>query len=137
MALRRPSIYRQDLFAFQDFLFYEDGLEQARYIVGKFDGEPYHLLQETFDYPVPNFKGGDIISRVDYTLVGNLITIEHWEINWRDEWPLRLTAQILSNCLYPRKKGFLTRVSKEAYSFWVSEGFCPTSNAPDDYLIHR
>ena len=137
MAIRRPSIYRQDLFAFQDFLHYEDGPEQGRYILGKYDGEPYELLQQTFDYPIPNFRGGGIVSRIDYTLVGNLITVEHWEINWRDEWPLRLAAQILVNCLYPERKGFLVRVNKDAYPFWVSENFFPVTNERDDYLIQR
>jgi hypothetical protein len=137
MAIRRPSIYRQNLFVFHDFLYYEDGPEQGRYIVGKYDGEPYGLLGETFDFPSPSIKGGAVVSRIDYTLVGNLITVEHWEINWRDEWPLRLAAQTLANCIYPESKGFHIRVNKEAYPFWVSENFFPVSNVSDDYLIQR
>lgn len=137
MAIRSPSYYKKGLFVFQDFLDYEDGAEQGRYLLGKYDGEPYELLQQTFDYPVPEFHGGGVVSRIDYTIVGNLITIDHWEINWRDEWPLRLAIQILVNCLYPEQKGYLVRVDKSAYPFWVSENFFPDTNEPDDYLIQR
>lgn len=135
MAIRRPSVYRQDLFVFQDFLYYEDGPEQGRYILGKYDGEPYELVGQTFDYPSPDFRGGAIVSRIDYTVIGEVVTIDSWEVNWRDEWPLRLAAQFLTNCLYPSGKGYVIRVNKEAYPFWVSENFFPLTNEPDDFLM--
>jgi len=135
MAIRRPSVYRQDLFVFQDFLYYEDGPEQGRYILGKYDGEPYELVGQTFDYPSPDFRGGAIVSRIDYTVIGEVVTIDSWEVNWRDEWPLRLAAQFLTNCLYTSGKGYVIRVNKEAYPFWVSENFFPLTNEPDDFLM--
>jgi hypothetical protein len=136
MAIRRPSVFRQDLFVFQDFLYNEeiDG-EELRYVLAKYDGEPYEVVPQTFDYPIPEFKGGDIIARIDYTIVGKLIVIDHWEVNWRDEWPLRLSVQFLVHCLYPSQRGYVVTVSKEAYPFWVSENFFPITNDPNDYLV--
>jgi hypothetical protein len=135
MAIRRPSVYNQNQFVFQDFFYADDEISELRYIVAKYDGEVFHEVGETFDYPTPDLKGGSIVARVDYTVEGNLVTIDHWEVNWRDEWPLRLAFQFLANCLYSRWQGFTIRVNKDAYPFWVSEWFRPISNDPNDYLI--
>ena len=135
MALRQPSVYRENLFVFQDLLYYEgeDG-EELRYILAKYDGEPYEKVAQTFDYPSPTLKGGSIISRLDYTITGKLIVVDHWEVNWRDEWPLRLSVQFLVNCLYPSKEGYVVSVNKESLPLWVSENFFPLTNDPNDYL---
>lgn len=136
MAIRRPSVFKQDLFVFQDFLYNEEVEgEELRYILAKYDGEPYEVVPQTFDYPTPEFKGGDIIARIDYSKTGKLIAIDHWEVNWRDEWPLRLAVQFMVNCLYPPTLGFTVTVTKEAYPLWVSENFFPITNDPYDYLI--
>ena len=136
MSIRRPSVFRTNDLVFQDSAFFdgEDG-EQLRYVLAKFDGERFNNSLETFDYPGPDSKGGHVVARIDYTLLGSLITIDHWEINWRDDWPLRLATQFLTNCLYPSSQGYTVRVEKESYSFWVSEHFVPLSNESDDYLI--
>jgi hypothetical protein len=136
MAIRRPSIYLRDDWVVQDFFYYDAGSEgELRFIEVKWDGEEFHLTKETFDYLDPVRKGGPIIARLDYTINGNLITINHWEINWRDEWPLRLALQYLTNCLYKPVLGYVIRVDKEVLPFWVSEGFDPLTNSPEDYLI--
>lgn len=136
MAIRRPSVFPQNGFVFQDFPYAEDPPAEYRYLLAKFDGEEYKLVSQTFDYPSPEFKGGSIVARIDYTVEGKLITIDHWEVFWRDEWPLRLSIQYLIHCLYPNSLGYTVRVNKEAYAFWASEWFVPVSNDPDDFLIN-
>jgi hypothetical protein len=138
MALRRPSISSPN-WLFQDFLYFEDGAEQQRYIQVKYDGEPYAVISETFDYSNPPYsnaeqRGGDIVAQLDYSVIGQSVTIESWDVEWRDEWPLRLAVNYIRQCLYPASKGFVIRVNKDAYAFWVSEQFKPVTNLLDDYL---
>jgi hypothetical protein len=138
MALRKPGIGNPN-WLFQDFLYFEDGAEQQRYIQVKYDGEPYTVISETFDYSNPPYsnaeqRGGDIVAQLDYSVIGNSVTIESWDTEWRDEWPLRLAINYLKQCLYPTSKGYVIRVNKDAYAFWVSEQFKPVTNLPDDYL---
>lgn len=138
MAIRRPSVYSRNQFVFQDFFYCEEGISESRYILAKYDGEVYETVGETFDYPSPDLKGGHIVARIDYTVEGgiiNAVKIDHWEVNWRDEWPLRLAFQFLANCLYSRWQGYTIRVEKDAYPFWVSEWFTSLSNDPYDFLI--
>ena len=138
MAIRRSSISSPN-WLFQDFLYFEDGAEQQRYVQVKYDGEPYTVISETFDYSNPPYsnaeqRGGDIVAQLDYSVIGQTITIESWDVEWRDEFPLRLAVNYLRQCLYPSSKGYVVRVNKEAYAFWVSEQFFPVTNQPDDYL---
>jgi hypothetical protein len=139
MAIRRPGIGNPN-WLFQDFLYFEDGAEQQRYIQVKYDGEPYTVISETFDYSNPPYsnadqRGGDIVAQLDYSVIGQSVTIESWDTEWRDEWPLRLAVNYLRQCLYPASKGYVVRVIKnEAYAFWVSEQFFPVTNLLDDYL---
>ena len=138
MAIRRPSISSPN-WLYQDFLYFEDGAEQQRYIQVKYDGEPYTVISETFDYSNPPYsnsdqRGGDIVAQLDYSIIGQTVTIESWDVEWRDEWPLRLAINYLRQCLYPASKGYLIRVNKDAYAFWVSEQFFPVTNLLDDYL---
>ena len=138
MAIRKPSISSPN-WLFQDFLYFEDGAEQQRYIQVKYDGEPYTVISETFDYSNPPYsnaeqRGGDIVAQLDYSVIGQSVTIESWDVEWRDEWPLRLAVNYIRQCLYPASKGFVIRVNKDAYAFWVSEQFFPVTNLPDDYL---
>lgn len=79
-------------------------------------------------------RGGQIVATLGYSKVGKLITITDWEVNWRDEWPLRLATNYLVNCLYTPHSLYSYRVSKDPYPFWVSEFFNPISNSPADYL---
>jgi hypothetical protein len=115
-------------------------VEESRYVQVKYDGMPFTTVSQTFDYSDPpytgfNQKGGSVVAQLDYTKVGQLVTINDWDVNWRDEWPLRLAVNYLKQCLYPSDKGFVTRVIKdEAYAFWVSEQFRPSTNDPEDYL---
>ena len=138
MAIRRTGIGNPN-WLFQDFLYFEDGAEQQRYIQVKYDGEPYSVISETFDYSNPPYsnaeqRGGDIVAQLDYSIIGNTITIESWDVEWRDEWPLRLAVNYLKQCLYQPSKGYVIRVNKDAYAFWVSEQFKPVTNLLDDYL---
>ena len=134
MAIRRPSIY-SPTWIYQDFLYLDNPPEQLRYVVVKWDGAVYTRTSQTFDYSNPPYsnseqKGGSIVARIDYTVNGKLVTIDSWEVNWRDEWPLRLAINYLINCLYNPEKGYLTRVVKtlEDIAFWQSEKFTPTDN---------
>ena len=104
MALRKPGIGNPN-WLFQDFLYFEDGAEQQRYIQVKYDGEPYTVISETFDYSNPPYSNA-----------------------------LRLAVNYIRQCLYPTSKGYVIRVNKDAYAFWVSEQFKPVTNLPDDYL---
>jgi hypothetical protein len=139
MAIRRPSINAIG-WLYQDFLYSTDGVEELRYIQVKYDGLPYTTVSETFDYSNPPYsnaeqRGGDIVAQLDYSIIGQTVTIESWQVNWRDEWPLRLAVNYLRQCLYPNSKGFAVRVVKnEAYAFWVSEQFFPLNNSLGDYL---
>lgn len=135
MAIRRPSVYSNRDFVFQDFLFHEDGDVDLRYILAKYDGKPYETVGDAFDYHTPDLRGGSVVARVDYEVLDKLVTIDSWEVYWRDEWPLRLTIQFLTNCLYSKGQGYTVRVNKDSYAFWVSERFSPLSNDPDDYLV--
>jgi hypothetical protein len=134
MAIRRPSI-SSPAWLFQDFLYLDNSPEQLRYLQVKWDGEPYTRVSQSFDFSNPPYdddeqRGGFIVAQVDYTIEGYLVTIDQWDVNWRDEWPLRLAANYLQNCLYRQEEGYVIQVAKDAYSFWVSEYFFPVSNEP-------
>ena len=156
MAIRRPSI-NSPAWLFQDFLYMETPDQQQRYLQVKWDGEIYTRVSQSFDYSDPPYvgpeqKGGDIVAQIDYTVQGKTITINDWFVNFRDEWPLRLAAIHLTNCLYPVGKNFVIRVAggevynqageaitiadKSAYAFWASEQYFPVTNFPNDYLYH-
>jgi hypothetical protein len=159
MAIRRPSI-NSPTWLFQDFLYQESELlggPELRYLQVKWDGEVYTRVSQSFDYSNPPYvgpeqRGGDIVAQVDYTIQGQIITINDWEVNWRDEWPLRLAVNYLVQCLYPAERGYVTRVAggevynqagepiavagRDPIAFWVSEQFFPVTNLPNDYLYH-
>lgn len=135
MATRRPSVYGNNPWVFQDFPYHEDGTEVLRYVVAKVGTEPFVRYLETFDFTTPTYSAGDVVARIDYTVTGKLITIDHWQNQWRDEFPLRALSQYLTNCLYSSSLGYRFRVDKSALPFWVSERFEPTGNLPGDYLI--
>jgi hypothetical protein len=159
MAIRRPSI-NSPTWLFQDFLYQESELlggPELRYLQVKWDGEVYTRVSQSFDYSNPPYvgpeqRGGDIVAQVDYTIQGKIITINDWEVNWRDEWPLRLVVNYLVQCLYPAERGYVTRVAggevynqagepiavagRDPIAFWVSEQFFPVTNLPNDYLYH-
>lgn len=139
MAIRRPSIYSPD-WLFLDSLYLDNSPEQLRYLEVRYAGEPYTRLSEAYDYSDPPFtgpeqRGGYIVARVDYTLNNKLVTIDSWEVNWRDEWPLRLAVNYLTNCLYRPGPGYVVQVRKDPYAFWVSEGFDPITNSLFDNLV--
>jgi len=160
MAIRRPSISSPN-WLFQDFLYQEAdslGGPELRYLQVKWDGEPYERVSQTFDYSNPPYvgaeqRGGSIVGQIDYELnvSTRLVTIYAWNVNFRDEWPLRLAVNYLRNCLYPTISGYVIRVagnevynsqgepievrSKDPYAFWVSEGFDPLTNSPTDFLF--
>lgn len=157
MAIRRPGI-NSPTWLFQDFLYQAaamPGAPELRYLQVKWDGEIYTRVSQSFDYSDPPYvgleqRGGNIVAQVDYTVQGKIITINDWEVNWRDEWPLRLAANYIVQCLYPLERGYVVRVrgeevynqagepiavaDKDAYAFWVSEQIFPVTNLPNDYL---
>ena len=139
MAVRRPSISSPQ-WLFQDFLYQDTPEGQERYTQVKWDGDVYTRVSQSFDYSNPPYsnseqRGGSIVAQVDYTVEGKIVTINEWDVNWRDEWPLRLAANYLTNCLYPPEKGYVVRVRKDPYAFWVSERIFPVSNDPSDFLF--
>lgn len=142
MAIRRPSYY-SPTWINQDFVYMENGAEVLRYLLIKWDGSVYERESQTFDYSNPPYsndeqRGGDIVGRIDYSVLGQIVTIDDWQVNWRDEWPLRIAVNFLTNCRYPMAEGWSVRVPKEtaAYAFWVSEFFAPLTNSqdPETYL---
>lgn len=135
MSTRRPSYRVRNLFVFQDLLYSDEEDSSLRFLLVKFDGEPYEKTGETSDSSPPDIASGSIVARIDYSLEGSLVTVLQWESVWRDDWPLRLASQHLSRCLYQESKGYVLRVEDEAHSFWVSEGFSPVTNNPSNYLI--
>jgi hypothetical protein len=155
MAIRRPSIASPE-WLFQDFLYQAIPGSEERYIQVKWDGEPFERVSQSFDYSDPPFvgpeqRGGPIVAQIDYTVNSTLITINNWWVNWRDEWPLRLGVNYITQCLYPGVKGYVIRVQgqevynqagepisvadKDPYAFWASEQYNPVTNLPNDYLF--
>lgn len=160
MAIRRPSIASPE-WLFQDFLYQGSSLlgsPELRYIQVKWDGEVYERVSQSFDYSDPPFvgseqRGGSIVAQLDYEVNPStkLVTIYGWDVNWRDEWPLRLAVNYLTQCLYPDIKGYVIRVvgdqvytqkgvaidvaNNSPYAFWVSEQFMPLTNNPSEYLV--
>jgi hypothetical protein len=160
MAIRRPSIASPE-WLFQDFLYQEAtglGGSELRYIQVKWDGEVYERVSQSFDYSNPPYvgpeqRGGSIVAQLDYEVNAStkLVTVYAWTVTWRDEWPLRLAVNYLTQCLYPTIRGYAVRVvgnevynqagepieqpDNTPYAFWVSEQFNPLTNKPDDYLI--
>lgn len=155
MAIRRPSI-NAPTWVFQDFLYSEESDRQSRCLQVKWDGQQFERISQTFDYSNPPFvgdqqKAGPIVAQIDYTVQGKVITINDWQINWKDEWPLRLAVNYIVQCLYPTQNQFVLRVAgNEAYNqagepvylannspypFWISEQFLPVTNDPDEYLF--
>lgn len=155
MAIRRPSISSPE-WLFQDFLYQAIPGAEDRYVQVKRSEEPYTRVSQTFDYSNPPYsdseqKGGNVVAQLDYTLTSGLVTITGWEVNWRDDWPLRLAMNYLAQCLYTSSRGFLVRAmgdevyskdgtsipipNKDPYAFLVSEQFMPVTNEPYDYLL--
>lgn len=155
MAIRRPSIASPE-WLFQDFLHQAIPGAEDRYVQVKWSREPYTRVSQSFDYSNPPYpdseqRGGEIVAQIDYTLTAGLVTITGWDVNWRDEWPLRLGLNYIVQCLYPSSQGFLVRAmgdevynqdgsavpvpNKDPYAFLVSEQFMPASNEPYDYLL--
>ena len=109
MAIRRPSISSPD-WLFQDFLYQASdvlGGSELRYLQIKWDGEVFTRRSQSFDYANPPYptdeeRGGPIVGQIDYEVNAStrLITIYSWEVNWRDEWPLRLGVNFIIQCLY-------------------------------------
>jgi len=144
MAIRRPSIY-SPAWVFQDFPYLPadmPGAEELRFLLVKWDGAVYDKQSQTYDYSNPPYpddeqRGGNIVCRVDYSVQGKLITINNWEVGWRDEWPLRLAVNYIANCLYNPEKDYVVRVQKTPIdiAFWQSENFVPTDNLYDYFSL--
>lgn len=160
MAIRRPSLSSPE-WLFQDFLYQSSdipGGSDLRYIQVKWDGEIYTRASQTYDYSNPPFsdseqRGGSIVAQLDYEINVStlLVTVYSWSVTWRDEWPLRLAVNYLTQCLYPDVKGYVIRVvgdqvynqageaievaGRDPYAFWVSEQYNPITNNPGDYLL--
>ena len=155
MAIRRPGV-NSPTWLFQDFLYADQPPNQLRYLQVKWDGEFFTRVSQSFDYSNPPYtgiekRGGSIVAQLDYTLSDTkIVTITDWSVNWRDDWPLRLATNHLTQCLYPAKRNYVTLVAgnevynqagepiqqpnKDTYAFWVSQRFFPLTNRPDDYL---
>lgn len=155
MAIRRPSIASPE-WLFQDFLYQATPEGEERYVQVKWDGEIYDRVSKSFDYSDPPYagsqqRGGDIVAQLDYSVTPGVVTITSWWVNWRDEYPLRLASNYLTQCLYHDRTSHIIRVvgdevyrqdgtsvpaaNKRPYAFWVSEQFMPASNEPYDYLL--
>lgn len=155
MATRRPSISTPQ-WVLQDFLYQETPEGVERYIQVKWDGETYSTVSQTFDYSNPPYqdweqKGGHIVAQLDYTVVEKLVTVTGWNVNWQDEWPLRVAFNYLAQCLYRGTQGYIIGAvggevytqdgtpllygAKDPYAFLVSERFHPLTNESFGLLI--
>jgi len=151
MAIRRPSI-SSPRWVFQDSLYAAEPGKESRFLQIKRKPEPYIPPPEGPDFSPPVCsQWGEVVGQIDYDLVGKVVTITDWEVNWRDEFPVRLGINYLVNCLYRSSLGYTLRVvgdevytsagssipvaGRDPIAFWVSENFFPLSNKPDDYLL--
>ena len=66
---------------------------------------------------------------------GKIVTIVGWPHTWRDEWPIRLGLNYLTNCLNRPGQGTVFRVEKDPIAFWQSERFLPLGGHYDPYLV--
>ena len=141
MAIRKPSIYSDNWF-YQDLLDGEDPpFQYRRVVVRDSEGYPYTRKSQLYDYSNPPYtnneqRAGNIVAELYYVIAPGIITIEDTFLNWRDEWPIRLAVNYLTNCLYPPGKNYQIQVSKKAYAFWVSESFKPYDNDPESPLVY-
>lgn len=93
----------------------------------KFFEEPPQTEQETFNNEVAS---------IEYEVQDNIVTIIAWNnYGWRDEWPIRLGFDYLTNCLYRPGVGTIFRVEKDPLAFWQSERFLPLGGHYDPYLV--
>jgi hypothetical protein len=151
MAIRRPSISSPQ-WLFQDFLYLSEPGKESRFLQVKLRPEPYIQPPGSADLSQPPCaQWGDIVGQIDYELSDKVVTITNWEVNWRDEYPIRLGVNYLANCLYRSSLGYVLLVAgaevyanngepipvagRDPNAFWVSENFFPPTNKPDDYLI--
>jgi hypothetical protein len=109
---------------------------QFRSLKIKLFDEPPETKQELFN--------NDVAS-IDYEVEivgkglgsGKLVTIVGWQHTWRDEWPIRLGLNYLTNCLFRPSfnGGTVFRVLKDPIAFWQSERFVPLGGHDDPYIV--
>jgi len=75
------------------------------------------------------------VASIEYEVEDKLVTIVSWQHTWRDEWPIRLGLNYLTNCLYRPGQGIVFRVVKDPIAFWQSERFRPLGGHYDPYLV--
>jgi hypothetical protein len=94
------------------------------------------LKIKLFDEPPQNKTElfGNEVASIEYEVQDKLITIVAWQHIWRDEWPIRLGLNYLTNCLFRPGRGFVFRVIKDPIAFWQSERFLPIGGHNDPYL---
>jgi hypothetical protein len=93
----------------------------------KYTEEPIQNKSELFNNEV---------AAIHYEVQDKIITIVAWDnYNWRDEWPIRLGLNYLTNCLYRPGYGYIFRVVKDPIAFWQSERFLPLGGHYDPYLV--
>jgi hypothetical protein len=151
MAIRRPGI-SSPRWLFNDFLYLAEPGKESRSLQVILGDEPYVQTPQTPDFSQPPCaQRGDVVGQINYEKASQVITITDWEINWRDEFPIRVGVNYLANCLYRSSLGYVLLVAgdevyssagdpipvagRDPYAFWVSENFFPPTNKPDDYLI--
>ena len=95
------------------------------------------LKIKLFDEPPQNKTElfGNEVASIEYEVQDKLITIVAWQHSWRDEWPIRLGLNYLTNCLFRPGQGFVFRVIKDPIAFWQSERFLPIGGHSDPYLV--
>jgi len=148
-AVYDPDAYYPAYTYVEDFPLVTQGILDGFYSKQADDAIPTQfrsLKIKLFDEPPENRRElfGNEVASIEYEVQdgpggglgrGKLITIVGWQHTWRDEWPIRLGLNYLTNCLYRPGQQTVFRVLKDPIAFWQSERFLPLGGHLDPYLV--
>ena len=139
-AVYDPDAYYPMYTYVEDFPLVSEGFLAGFYSKGADDAVPtqFRSLKIKYFNEPPETKRdlfNNEVASIEYEVQDKLITIVGWQHTWRDEWPIRLGLNYLTNCLYRPGRGFVFRVIKDPIAFWQSERFLPIGGHYDPYVI--
>ena len=139
-AVYDPDAYYPMYTYVEDFPLVSEGFLAGFYSKGADDAVPtqFRSLKIKYFNEPPETKRdlfNNEVASIEYEVQDTLITIVGWQHTWRDEWPIRLGLNYLTNCLYRPGRGFVFRVIKDPIAFWQSERFLPLGGHYDPYVV--
>ena len=139
-AVYDPDEYYPMYTYVEDFPLVSEGFLAGFYSKGADDAVPtqFRSLKIKYFNEPPETKRdlfNNEVASIEYEVQDKLITIVGWQHTWRDEWPIRLGLNYLTNCLYRPGRGFVFRVIKDPIAFWQSERFLPLGGHYDPYVV--